>query len=138
MDEFVKNCMILGIFIEFLGVKIAIELSKNHCDLILTVGFDLNQNNLYISDILSIYLRYLLIFYRYFFRNFSTCVNETYSQYFVETLKISDISSKYRRFYRFLANQFLVGKIVSVPTDIRYFNDILIDISDSCSLVVSL
>ena len=36
MDEFVKNCMILGVFIEFFGVKIVIGLSKNHCDLILT------------------------------------------------------------------------------------------------------
>ena len=32
--------MILRVFIEFFGVKIAIRLSKNHCDLILTVGFD--------------------------------------------------------------------------------------------------
>ena len=36
--------MILGIFIEFFGVKIVIELSKNHCDLILTVGFDFSSN----------------------------------------------------------------------------------------------
>ena len=69
--------MILGIFIEFFGVKIAIGLSKNHCDLILTVGFDLSQNNRYISDIydiLPIYLRYFTdispIFYRYFFQKF--------------------------------------------------------------------
>ena len=51
--------MILGVFIELFGVKIAIGLSKNHCNLILTFGFDLSQNNLYIfdiSDILPIYL----------------------------------------------------------------------------------
>ena len=48
--------MILGVFIEFFGVKIAIGLSENHCDLILTVGFDLSQNSRYISDILPIYL----------------------------------------------------------------------------------
>ena len=53
--------MILGVFIEFFRVKITIGLSKNHCDLILTVGFDLSQNSRYIydiSDILPIYLRY--------------------------------------------------------------------------------
>ena len=51
--------MILRVFIEFFGVKIG--LSNNHCDLILTVGFDLSQNSQYISDIsniLPIYLRY--------------------------------------------------------------------------------
>ena len=61
--------MILEVFIEFFGVKIAIGLSKNHCDLILTVEFDLSQNSRYISDIfdiLSIYLRYLSIYLRYF------------------------------------------------------------------------
>ena len=41
--------MILGIFIEFFGVKIVIGLSKNHCDLILTIGFDLSQNIRYLS-----------------------------------------------------------------------------------------
>ena len=40
--------MILGVFIEFFGVKIVIGLSKNHCDLILTVGFDLSQNSRYL------------------------------------------------------------------------------------------
>ena len=40
--------MILGGFIEFFGVKIIIGLSKNHCDLILTVRFDLSQNNRYL------------------------------------------------------------------------------------------
>ena len=36
--------MILGLFIEFFGVKIVIGLSKNHCDLFLTVGFDFGSN----------------------------------------------------------------------------------------------
>ena len=50
--------MILGVFIEFFGVKIVIGLSKNHYDLIITIGFDLSQNSRYISDIFLIYLRY--------------------------------------------------------------------------------
>ena len=50
--------MILGVFIKNFGVKIVIGLSKNHRDLILTVGFDLSQNSLYISDITPIYHRY--------------------------------------------------------------------------------
>ena len=36
--------MILGVFIEFFGVKIVIGLSKNRYDLFLTVGFDLGSN----------------------------------------------------------------------------------------------
>ena len=48
--------MILGVFIDFFAVKIVIRLSKNHCDIILTIGFDLSKKN-----------RYLPIFYRYFF-----------------------------------------------------------------------
>ena len=36
--------MILGIFIEFFGVEIDIGLSKNHCNLFLTVGFDFGSN----------------------------------------------------------------------------------------------
>ena len=36
--------MILRVFIEFFGVKIAIRLSKNHCDLFITVGFDVGSN----------------------------------------------------------------------------------------------
>ena len=47
--------MILGVFIEFFGVKIAIKLSKNHCDLILTVGFDLSKKIADISMIFSIF-----------------------------------------------------------------------------------
>ena len=43
MDEFVNKLYDFRVFIEFFGVKIAIGLSKNHCDLILTVGFDLSQ-----------------------------------------------------------------------------------------------
>ena len=97
--------MILGVFIEFFGVKIVIGLSKNHCDLILSTRFDLSQNSRYISEIsdilpiyiyiyiydvlpiylrylpisniLPIYLRYLPIFYRYVFINSNTCTRET-------------------------------------------------------------
>ena len=36
--------MILWVFIEFFGVKLTIGLSKNHCDLILIVGFDFGSN----------------------------------------------------------------------------------------------
>ena len=36
--------MILGVFIEFVGVKIVIGLSKNRYDLFLTVGFDFGLN----------------------------------------------------------------------------------------------
>ena len=58
--------MILGVFIEFFEVKIVIGLSKNHCDLILTVGFDLSQNSGYLSiftDISPIFINILLIFF---------------------------------------------------------------------------
>ena len=44
MDEFVKKLYDLRVFIEFFGVKITIGLSKNHCHLILTVGFDFGSN----------------------------------------------------------------------------------------------
>ena len=64
-DEFVNKLYDFKSIYEFFGVKIAIGLSKNHCDLILTVGFDLSQNSRYISDI-----------YRYFFRNSSTYARE--------------------------------------------------------------
>ena len=46
--------MILGVFIEFFGVKIAIGLSKNRCDLFLTVGFDFGSN----LTVGSSYIRY--------------------------------------------------------------------------------
>ena len=36
--------MILGVFIKKFGVKIVIGLSKNRCDLFLTVGFDFGSN----------------------------------------------------------------------------------------------
>ena len=36
--------MILGVFIEFFGLKKVIGLSKNRCDLFLTVGFDFGSN----------------------------------------------------------------------------------------------
>ena len=38
------NCMILRVFIKIFKVKIVIELSKNRCDLIVTVGFDFGSN----------------------------------------------------------------------------------------------
>ena len=60
--------MILGIFIEFFRVKIII------------------------TDILPIFTDILLIFYRYFFRNFSTCVHEIESRNFAEISEIYDIS----------------------------------------------
>ena len=62
MDGFVKKLYDFRGIIEFFGVKIDIKLSKNHCDLILTIGFDLSQNSQYISDISNI----LLIYLRYF------------------------------------------------------------------------
>ena len=44
MDEFVRKLYdFKGIYIIF-GVKIALGLSKNHCNLILTVGFDFSSN----------------------------------------------------------------------------------------------
>ena len=46
--------MILGVFIEFFGVKIAVGLSKNRCDLFLTVGFDFGSN----LTVGSSYIRY--------------------------------------------------------------------------------
>ena len=49
--------MILGVFIEFFGVKIVIGLLKNHCDLILTVGFDFGSN----LTVGSLYIRWKLI-----------------------------------------------------------------------------
>ena len=64
MNEFV-NCMILGVFIKKFRIQITIELSKNHCDLILTIGFDLSQNSRYISDISDSY-RYISDIYLYF------------------------------------------------------------------------
>ena len=52
----------------------------------------------------------------------------------VKYRKFYNISPKYQRFYRFLAdffaNRLSVGKIVSIPVDIRYFGDISVDISD--------
>ena len=40
MDEFVMKLYdFISIFIEFFGVKIAIGLSKNRCDVILIIGF---------------------------------------------------------------------------------------------------
>ena len=45
MDEFVKKLYNFRSIYRIFGVKIIIELSKNYCDLILTVGFDLSQNS---------------------------------------------------------------------------------------------
>ena len=95
--------MILGVFIEFFGVKIVIGLSKNHCDLILTVRFDLSQNSRY----LPIFYRYLPIYLRYFFRNSSTCARE---------IKVSKFHRYFVDFSDFLAKQFVLGS-----TDNRYF-----------------
>ena len=44
MDEFVKKLYHFRDIYRFFGVKIAIELSKNHCDLIRTVQFDFGSN----------------------------------------------------------------------------------------------
>ena len=90
--------MILGVFIEFFGVKIVIGLSKNHCDLILTIRFDFSQNSRYISDLLLIYLRYLP-----YFREFPI-----FRRYFGD-------------FPDLLINRLSVGNIVSDPADNRYF-----------------
>ena len=57
--------MILGVFIDFFLVKIVIGLSKNHCDLIITVVFDLSQNSRF-NDILSIFTYILPIFFQKF------------------------------------------------------------------------
>ena len=46
--------MILGVFIEFFGVKIVVGLSKNHCDLFIIVGFDFGSN----MTVGSSYIRY--------------------------------------------------------------------------------
>ena len=43
IDEFVKKLYDFGGIYSFFLVKIVIGLPKNHCDLILTVGFDLSQ-----------------------------------------------------------------------------------------------
>ena len=88
--------MILGVFKDFFGVKIVIGLSKNHCDLILTVGFDLSQNSRYLPIFyryLPLFYRYLLIYLRYFFINSSTYVREIKSRNFIEISGISDISA---------------------------------------------
>ena len=73
--------MLLGVFIDFFGVKIVIGLSKNHCDLILTIGFDLRQK----TDI----YRYFTDIYRYFFINSNTCARE------IKARKIAEIWPKY-------------------------------------------
>ena len=79
-----RNCMLLGVFIDFFGVKIVIGLSKNHCDLILIIGFDLRQKT-------NIY-RYFTDIYRYFFRNSNTCTRK------IKARKIAEIWPKYQEF----------------------------------------
>ena len=112
--------MILEVFIEFFGVKIVIGLLKNHYDLILIVGFDLSQNSRYIydiSDILHIHLRYFTDISPIFIDIFSKISTDARVRYTIS-----------------LVNQLFVGKIISVPTDIRYFDDISTDISNLFSL----
>ena len=128
--------MILGVFIEFFGVKIDIDLSKNHCDLILTIGFDLSQNSRYISDIsdiLPIYLRYFTyispIFYRYIY-DIYRYISDIY-RYFTDIFseipaharvrRIIEISPKYWEFSifrRYLCDFFDFSPILW-PTDYR-------------------
>ena len=48
--------MILGVFIEFFGVKTVVGLSKNRCDLFITVEFDFGSN----LTVGSSYIRYKL------------------------------------------------------------------------------
>ena len=58
--------MILWVFIEFFRIKIVIGWLKNHCDLIITVGFDLSQNIRYLpifTDIFSEILSHASVSY---------------------------------------------------------------------------
>ena len=89
--------MILGVFIEFFGVKIVIKLSKTHFDLILTIGFYLSKNSQYFIDI----YQYISDIYRYFFRNFNICAREIKSRNFVKISRISNISMILSIFHRF-------------------------------------
>ena len=103
--------MISWVFIEFFGVKIVIGLSKKHRDLILTVGFDLSQNSRYIfdiSDILPIYLRYLIDISPIFTYIFPAFLAHAHMRYSLE------ISPKYRKFPKFRRNIW----------NFRYFADI--------------
>ena len=122
--------MILGVFIEFFGVKIVIGLSKNHYDLILSI----------FTDILSIFTDLLIftdispIFTDIFFRNSNTCAREIKSQNFAKISGIYDISSIFRRFYRFSIDFFLnrlsVANIYSVPAGILFCDDISVEKTD--------
>ena len=72
MDEFVNKLYdFRGIYRIFWSQN-SHWIFKNHCDLILTVRFDLSQNSRYISDIFDI----LPIYLRYISRNSSTCTHE--------------------------------------------------------------
>ena len=73
-----RDCMILGVFIEFFGVKIVIT--------------DIYRYLPIFYQYLSIFYRYLPIFYLYFFINSSTCAREIKSRNFSEISRISDIS----------------------------------------------
>ena len=86
--------MILGVFIEFFGVKIVIGLSQNHCDLIITVGFDFSQNSQY----LPIFYRYISDIYQYF-TYISPIFTEILSIFFqkFQHMCALDIVSKFRR-----------------------------------------
>ena len=57
MDEFVKKWYDFIAIYRIFVVKIVIGLSKNHCDLILNVGFDFSSNVI----IGSSYIRWKLI-----------------------------------------------------------------------------
>ena len=56
-----------------------------------------NSHYRYFTDI----YRYLSIFYRYFFRNFSTSARAPQSRFFGGKLVFANFSAKNRRFYRF-------------------------------------
>ena len=91
--------MILGVFIEFFGVKIVIGLLKNHCDLILTVGFHLSQNNRY----LSIFYRYLPIFtdFSLIFIDILPIFFQKFQHIQIKSRNFTEIWSKYREFLIF-------------------------------------
>ena len=109
--------MILGVFIEFFGIKIVIGLSKNHCDLILTVKFDLSQK----TDI----CRYISDIYQYYFRKSNTCAREIKFRNFAEISGIYDISQYFDDFFDFSP--------IFLPTDYRlgisFWGSLIIDIS---------
>ena len=65
MDKFVKKLYDFRGIYRIFGVKIVIGLSKNHCNLIITIGFDSSQNSRYLlifTDILPIFTNISPIF----------------------------------------------------------------------------